>query len=340
MLGKLIMPHLSTSKWIRVAVICLILLGEYFWSSGTTSQAFAADDVQRPPSTRVYIPSILFGKSNASSSGPDWLSYVNSYRAMANLPEVSENTSWSNGDVAHSRYIVKTDILIHNEDAGNPWYTPDGMAAAQAGNLMGSYDSAASDRHAIDSWMQAPFHALGILDPSLNQIGFGSYRETDGGLQMGATLDVLRGLGSLPPTVRFPIMWPGQGAVVPIGKFWGETPDPLTSCPGYKSPSGLPILLQIGPGNLSPSVTSYSISSGGTPIESCVFTEETYKNPAPEAQNVGRAILNERDAVVLIPITPLTPGAAYTVSITTNGQTYSWSFSVATTTQDSEIAAP
>ena len=330
---------LSNARWLRIIVLCLALLGVILWSGEKTIQAFA-QDIQRPPSNRVFIPSILFGNPTTSLPSPEWLLYVNDDRARAGRPEVTENLSWSEGDLAHSRYTVKTDILMHDEDAANPWYTPAGMAAAQAGNLMGSYDSAASDRHSIDSWMQAPFHALGILDPALHQVGFGSYRETDGGLQMGATLDVLRGLGSIPANIGFPVMWPGQGSVAPIAKYWGESPDPLTGCPGYKSPAGLPIILQVGPGNLTPSVTSYSFSQGGVSLESCIFTEATYKNTDAAAQNVGRAILNERDAVVLVPRAPLTPGATYTVSITASGQTYSWSFSVATTTQDLNMAAP
>jgi hypothetical protein len=43
---------------------------------------------------------------------------------------------------------------------------------------------------------------------------------------------------------------------------------------------------------------------------------------------LGRNILNARDAVVLIPRDPLTPGTRYTVSITVNGQTHAWSFTV------------
>jgi hypothetical protein len=253
---------------------------------------------------------------------------------MALLPEVYENASWSSGGMAHSRYTVKNDVLMHGEDTRNQWYTPEGLAAAESGNLMGSYDATSSDRRAIDSWMQAPFHAVGILDPALEQVGFGSYRETDGGLQMGATLDVVRGIGGIPASIAFPVSWPANGVTVPLTKFWGESPDPLTSCPGYASPAGLPIVLQLGPGNLTPVVSSYSFSQGGTALESCVFTEGTYSNPDPTSQDLGRAVLNERDAVIMIPRVPLTPGASYTVSITANGQTYTWTFTVASTPVD------
>ncbi len=88
------------------------------------------------------------------------------------------------------------------------------------------------------------------------------------------------------------------------------------------------IILQIGSGNLTPSVTAHSFTQGTTPLEHCVFDETNYTNPDSSTQSTGRSILNSRDAIVLIPRAPLTAGATYTVSITTNGQTYLWSFGV------------
>lgn len=319
------------ARWLKCLLFVLLLFTPVLWGVQNPSPAYAEGNAPPPqpkPSNHVYIPSILLAGTTTAAASPDWLTYLNGYRAMASLPVLIENSSWSSGGENHARYTVKNDILMHNEESNNPWYTPEGMQAAQAGNLMGSYDQAASDRHAVDSWMQAPFHAIGILDPSLQQVGYGSYREGDGGIQMGATLDVLRGLGPIPASVKYPIMWPGNGTTVPLVKFYSESPNPLTSCPGYTVPTGLPIILQVGQGEVSPKVSNFSISQGGTTLESCIFTEETYTNPDGNAQQSGRAILNERDGIVLIPRLPLTPGANYTVSITVNGQNYTWSFSV------------
>jgi len=247
---------------------------------------------------------------------------------MAALPPVTENASWSYGNWLHAHYMVKNDVIQHTEDPSNPWYTPEGLAAAQSSNLAGHHNVNTSDKWAIDAWMQAPFHAVGILDPQLLQVGYGSYREANGGLQMGAGLDVIRGLGHIPPSVEFPIKWPSDGASVPLTLHWGEYPSPLTSCPGYSSPSGLPIILQIGPGNLTPNVTSHLFMQGSTPLEHCVFDETSYSNPDSSQQSLGRGILDSRDAIILIPRNPLTPGASYTVSITVSGKTHTWSFSV------------
>jgi hypothetical protein len=258
----------------------------------------------------------------------DWLGQVNFYRFTANLPPVAENPAWSVGNALHARYGVKTDTLQHDEDPGSPWYTSEGQAAAQKSNIAATFGLQANDAWAIATWMQAPFHALGILDPRLTHVGHGLYREADGGLQTASGLDVLRGLNyALIP--RYPVLWPAHGAVIPLTYHWGSYPDPLASCPGYTSPSGLPLLVQLGPGNLTPTVTASSFSRAGLPLQHCVFTEATYSHPDGAAQSLGRAILGPRDAVVLVPRAPLSPGAAYTVSIAANGVTHTWTFAVA-----------
>jgi hypothetical protein len=191
-----------------------------------------------------------------------------------------------------------------------------------------------TDRLALDQWLQWPFHALDVLDPALLATGFGSYRKDDAGatFDMAAALDVRRGLGAIPGGIAFPIKWPDHNTTVYLTRYDGqEQPDPLTSCPGYGGiggGSGLPIILQLGPGNLTPAVTAHSFSRGNTALPHCVFDETTYANSIAERQVLGRAILNARDAVVLIPRDPLIPGESYTASITANGQTVTWTFHV------------
>jgi uncharacterized protein YkwD len=282
----------------------------------------------------VYLPVVSVGyppmlaKPPAGSSG---LAYVNYYRAMALLPGVTEDSAWSGGDQLHARYSVKNDFLAHSEDPGNIYYTPAGAAAAAASNQIGSWDVTATDEWAVDTWMTAVFHAAGILDPGLRQVGYGAYRESDGGLRMAAALDVIRGLGSVPGGISFPVKWPGDGMVVPLRQAYSETPSPLTSCPGYATPSGLPVLLIFGGGDPAPLVTGHSFYQAGTPLEHCVFDGTTYVNQDANLQALGRAILRARNAITLVPRAPLTPGASYTASITVSGIAHQWTFSVAQT---------
>ncbi len=293
-----------------------------------------AYSLQNPASPySVHLP-LLLNEFQPPPPPLGWLSYVNYYRATAGLPPVSEKPEWSAGNRSHALYMVRNDIIEHDEDPGNPWFTPEGRTAAQNSNLIVSFDVQATDEWAIDGFMQAPFHALGIIDPRLLQVGYGSYREADGQYEMAAGLDVIRGMGLVART-PYPIFWPGNGVSVPLSSYWGEHPDPLSSCPGYSAPSGLPIILQLGPGTLTPSVSASSLTSNGQSLEHCVFDETNYANGDPVQQDLGRNILNARDAVILIPRQPLTPGSTYSASITVNGQVYLWSFSISVKAGDS-----
>jgi hypothetical protein len=276
---------------------------------------------------RLYLP-LVVSSNGSQPPGPAWLGRVNLHRGLAGLASVAEEAYWSNGDWLHARYIVKNNVLAHSEDPGNPWYTPQGATAAQNSNLFASSSSAVSDEYAIDFWMTGPFHAVGIIDPQLANVGFGSYREADGGYQSGAGLDVLRGLGSLPDTVHFPIVWPGNGSTIHLTQFVTETPNPLTSCPSYSSPSGLPLIVQIGAGDLTPDVTAHSFRQGNTNLDHCIFDETDYTNPNSSYQSLGRSVLSMRDAIILVPRQPLNPGTSYTASITANGQVISWTFTI------------
>lgn len=285
----------------------------------------------------AYLPLLMKDFCGTGTTPPaDWLGYVNYQRGLACLPPLTENAAYSDGDQKHAKYMVKNNFIGHTESVFDPYYTPEGAAAAGASNVMVSSDVNATDIYAIDLWMKGPFHAVGILDPKLAQTGFGSYREADGGYQMAAALNVLSGLGSsAPASVQFPVKWPGDGQTVNLRSYDGyESPDPLASCSGYTAPSGLPIVLQLGTGNAVPSgaaspVTAFSFKQGAATLPSCEFDENNYQNPTDSTlQDLGRAVLSTRDAIVIIPRNPLAQGGTYTVSVTANSQTYTWTFSV------------
>jgi len=275
--------------------------------------------------TRNSIPTPTPGPPGDES----WLMRLNEHRQMAGLPPVQESVDWSRGAWSHSRYMVKNDLVDHEEDPDNSWYTPEGDQAARSSNLAASSVCEIEDAEVIDLWMRAPFHGISLIDPELRTVGYGSFREEDGGLQMGAALDVLRGQGGIPGEVNFPLIWPRDGSVVTLTSNAGEYPDPLASCPGYTNPSGLPILVQIGDGSQIPGVTAHALHQGGTLLEHCIFDETSYDNSNADSRKLGRLLLDMRDAIVMIPRHPLVPGPTYSVSITVNGQELSWSFRVA-----------
>ncbi len=330
--------------WLSLAILGgLVLAAE----SGLLAHTTAQNPPPAPP-VQVYFPLLVLAPTPTPTSTPtptptptpapsptptlapeDWLAWTNYFRALGNLPPLSETAAWSEGAWLHSRYMVKNDWFTHDEDPDNPWYTPEGAVAGRNGLLLVSISTATTDAEAIAAWMRAPLHALGILDSTLLSVGYGSYREAIGVIQMGATMDVTRGHAyDPPPGVQFPVLWPADGTLVPLTNYGGEIPDPLTSCPGYTDPVGLPLIVQIGSGDRVPNVTAHTFRQDGTALEHCVFDETSYVNPDPDTQRMVRNMLDARDAIILIPRAPLIPGKTYNVSLTVNGNTYTWSFTV------------
>lgn len=263
-----------------------------------------------------------------SLSAWTWLARVNFYRAMAALPPVAEDPNLSVGPFEHARYMVRNDVIKHAESPRDSWATLAGAVAAGSSNLAGSWKPE-PDSWAIDNWMQAPFHAVGILDPALRNVGFGIFRKSDGQLQTAAALDIVHGREpSAAETAKFPVMWPANGMTVPIGEHTSEWPSPLTSCKGYVSPAGLPIIVQLGSGSLIPFGTKSMLWLGKERVEHCIFDETSYKNPVAAEEQLGRSILAARDAIVIVPKYPLRSGATYRVTLESSGRTLDWSFRV------------
>lgn len=267
------------------------------------------------------------GTPRADSRTP-WLDRINFYRGMASLPPVAEDPVLSGAVFKHARYMVKHGVVKHSENLRDAWATREGAAAAAVSNLVGSASPFEPDAWAIDSWMQSPFHALGILDPALKRVGFGIARAQKGPVQTAAGLDVIRGRGVAPASTAYPVVWPANGSSVPLTTYIAEYPNPLTSCAGYEAPTGLPLIVQLGSGGTVPHVTASRIAEGTRELDHCIFDEGSYRNRDAVHQRLGRRILASRNAIILIPRKPLRPGAQYRVVIHVNGRSVVWTFGV------------
>jgi IPT/TIG domain/Cysteine-rich secretory protein family len=246
-----------------------------------------------------------------------WLDRFNEWRISTGVAPVAENTTWSQGDYDHAVYMVKNDLVTHYETPGTPYYTSAGDLAAQKSNIQVSSTTATTDQDAIDWWMGAPFHALGMMDPRLTTTGFGSYREVKSGWDEGGAVDVLRGNSFTGG--HYPVFFPGNGATEPLTRYSGyESPDPLQACSGYALPTGLPVFIQVG-GNVTTTVGAHSFTGNGTALAHCVIDSHN--------ASVGSSLYT-RGAVILIPRQPLQSGVNYAVNLTVNGTAYSWSFKV------------
>jgi hypothetical protein len=171
----------------------------------------------------------------------------------------------------------------------------------------------------IDHWIAGPFHRLALLSASLKQVGYGSFRETDCGVEVLA-LD-----GSAAP-VSEPIKFPPDGSTFPLTSFSGEWPNPISSCPGYSYPTGPAITLQFGSDQVR--MVSEASLADDHELDHCVFNTTAYTNHDGFGANAGRRTLRAFGGVVMIPHEPFVAGHIYHVSITADNREYAWSFSV------------
>ncbi|MCU1395095.1 MAG: hypothetical protein JWM34_3523 [Ilumatobacteraceae bacterium] len=246
-----------------------------------------------------------------------WLTTVNYFRAMADLPAVTEDPTLSAAAYNHSCYMLYNGIA-HDEIPGLQGYTPSGDAAGNNGNVAVSSVYNESARSHIELWMTGPFHAIGVLRPNLHTVGFGKCDMTTTPLwHSGATLDVLHGLGS-PVAQPDPIVFPGNGTTTSLNRFITESPNPLDFCGWTGQSVGLPILALMPEGFSANPTATVSSSSGGMDV--CVLSSKN-------TTGVAQQILAGNNAVVVIPHTQLAPDT-YSVNVTTSARSVAWSFTV------------
>jgi hypothetical protein len=104
------------------------------------------------------------------------------------------------------------------------------------------------------------------------------------------------------------IEFPPDGATVALDWIGIESPAPLSACAGYERPVGLPISLQLGR-PVDVNLTAHSMTEDGKPVEHCAYEARSYTNHDPSAQEYARWALRGSGAVVIVPRTPLDPGA-------------------------------
>jgi uncharacterized protein YkwD len=264
------------------------------------------------------------------SMDASWLETLNYYRISSGLEPVTENSAQSAAALKHSIYLAKTDPSLfvgayrnsHSENPASPYYSREG--ANSGTNLT----SIGRESEAIDSWMKAPLHTMGLLRDNLKTTGYASVlNERTGFYETG--LDVINGLvGSRTKTVTFP----GDGSFVRLNSFDGEYPDPRESCGSdWKQFRGLPLLASF---LVSPSIDVRAVlktPSGQVLSNSsdlCVVSEHTWTTSDSIYGPAGSSIMRADHIVLVIPRAPLEAGL-HNVEITGSGmQALSWKFTV------------
>jgi hypothetical protein len=288
-------------------------------------------------------PAPTGGAPNAAAA-PAWLEELNRLRKTGGLKPVAEDVTLSRDCVAHAKYLVQQGpataaqfeayksslgLAAHHEDPASPHYSAAGAACTTGGEATPGFsrsNDVAFGRDPISDldglFYDAPFHRLSLLAPWATVAGYGSY----GDFPRRAGTLALRGEGGIGSPL---ILFPTGGSVVPVGRVdTFEVPNPLTACPGYALPIGLPITIQLGSGYRG-RLESYSVGGPSGAVETCGFDWLTYRNPDVSTQEQARKVLRAFGAIVLIPRHPMSAGV-YKISVATGRQTFKWSFTVTT----------
>jgi hypothetical protein len=263
---------------------------------------------------------------------PDWLATINRYRAATGLAAVRDQPKWDEGLEHHLTYLNSTPLQYltgqyqshHTENPASPYYSAGGSAEASYSDLV--QGAAFTPLQAVNEWLTAPFHAIGMLRAQLRQVALVDDPGTG-----DAGLDVIHGLNDRVPPATAPILFPGPGVTTSLLTFGGERPDPLETCGWQQGPPvGLPLIIML-PRTPARSVNASLTGPTGTESNAngtlCVIDQYTYYSSDPVYGPSARFILNVDHAVILIPRNPLT-GGRYFVRVRQPGTTdIHWTFS-------------
>ena len=287
------------------------------------------------------------GLDTNPESDADWLTELNKWREMAGTRPVGENSNLSHGCQLHAEYLADqipadgADLTrfamamgadAHRESSGQEGYSEEGAQAAGGGrHVQGVLQAAdvswgqADGKEDIDGLLVVPFHRLSLLAPWAKVAGFGRA----GTPPRSAAAVALRG-PQADASVAGEVSFPPPGSTVPIPVMNDvEWPNPLASCPGYRTPVGLPVTVQLGKGHRAElSSHSFSDETDGVKLKSCAFDADSYRNSDPSQFKAATEALKGFGAVILIPRAPLEPGHTYRVTLNINGANDSWTFKV------------
>jgi len=300
------------------------------------------------------------------------LARLNAYRDAAGVPAVTLDEEGMLPHWLHARYASKNDTTGHFEDPSLPWYSEEGDWAARVSNLsyrwQWRFDGSPGDitfphEAWIDSFADAPFHFFSLLDPrttGLRSAWFAlelpcdevgritpPYPDECVAVRTTGVVQAVRGEDPWPAGTT--VLFPGPDQTVEIVSHGPERPDPLTACPDYERPVGLPLFVMEEPDRTwsdgawhwnAPSIVRTRLTLEGEAVEHCAFDADTYVNPDPDAEDLARRIMAGSGAMVLVPRHPLEPSSSYEVEVVTDRGAHTWTFHTADEATVSRAARP
>lgn len=261
------------------------------------------------------------------------------------------------GDIVLDKQRLHFEIpqdVFRWEVKGKPFYTDEGASAGRDAVVLAAREINISGAEFVDRMMTMPFSGLIPMVPQFSIVGLGAYCDPGQcaivipgrfALEKSVRIALYDGpasdrfwnpsLGLIPletGRLRSPVEFPSDGATVDLQSYaGGDYPDPLSSCPGYKAPTGTPISIQLGQGygpDGSLEVSSDFVTRDGVEIETCLITAASYAGRNAGQTEFVKAGLVRIGAAVLLPREPLASGH-YKVAVKESGQLYEWGFTVA-----------
>ena len=243
-----------------------------------------------PPSSQVPDGGVNYTEAYKA------VELFNTYRARAGVPAVTLDPSDSGNCQAHANYLYINDISLsevglnaHDEDPTLDGYTTGGDLA---GSRSVIYEGVTAEE-AVGNWMNTFYHRLGLMNPNLKSVGFGS----TGDYQV---MDIISGIYHGDDETSAAVVFPPAGATGIPGKFKKEIPHPV---PGDDS-LGVPITVEFF-GDFASRVhielaTLHDLTAG----EQVICYVQTPSDPLLEDHVY-------RNVVALIPIDPLPEGHTF-----------------------------
>jgi hypothetical protein len=161
---------------------------------------------------------------------------LNLYRGLAAVQPVDLDTYLSSGCQAHANYLAVNNVSLqsvalgaHHEDPSMPGYSYRGDQAGRSSVIYQGVTAVA----AIDNWMRTFYHRLGLLDPNLHYVGFGSALDYQ-------VMDILSGRVAGLIAAPGQVLYPAPGMTGVPRDYKREIPHPI---PGDDT-LGIPITVE------------------------------------------------------------------------------------------------
>jgi uncharacterized protein YkwD len=225
---------------------------------------------------------------------------LNQYRRIGGLPAVTSDPILTQGAQQHAYYLGVNNVSLsqvglaaHDENSSLPGYSSLGKKAGQNSVIYQGVTAI----EAIDNWTLTFYHRLGMFDPNLTRVGFGSYSEYQ-------VLDIgqgrVYGAAAEDAVVMFP--FPGMQAVG--AEYKREIPHPIKSDDSI----GCPITVEFF------GLRGRQISN----VTAIVKDAGTGARLGSYLQYPGKPFLKEWDLgqlIAIIPSSPLPRGATIQVNV-------------------------